>query len=155
MTGTAGRDPRQTRTVTARSLATRAVRGRAAAARQMPHAAPGSLALTHFSRFRFVGIQPRRVDVRGPHRRRQTQPTHHHHKTKTARSQLKHLASVPLFPENTIFGKKPRISYVFRCTKPASDPPRPGNFAQLRDTTRVRPFHAITKFLSNKTLISI
>src|SRR5580698_8028689 len=37
--------------------------------------------------------------------------------------------------------------------EPCQRPALPGNFAQLRDTTRVKPFQATTKLLSNKTLI--
>jgi hypothetical protein len=42
-----------------------------------------------------------------------------------------------------------------RCTNPASGQPGMVTFTQLRDTTGVRVFQAITKFLSGKTLIWI
>ena len=72
--------------------------GGASGACQMVHAATGPLALTQLCGFRFRRIQRARIDVRRPHCRRNQKPTHYHYQTKTAPSQLGHLAFVPRFP---------------------------------------------------------
>jgi hypothetical protein len=72
-----------------------ASRGCAAAGREMTHASPCPLTLTHFCRLRFGRIQRVRVDVRRPHGRRQTQCSRDHYQTKTAHSQFGHLGLFP------------------------------------------------------------
>ena len=126
------------RTQAGATKACRPANRRAAAARQMTHASPRALALTHFPGFRF-GIQRVRIDVRRPQCRRQQQPAYHHHKTKTARFPLEHLGFVPSNARLSLF---PRMHEA--CQSAGFD----GNLGQFPDTTGVRAFQAIQKFQS-------